>query len=66
MKKMYDLIAERLNAKRTELSERQDQFDAMWHNEKTPAVLKETQSMICLSCSSLNLRFRNWSIGRHL
>ena len=34
MKKMYDLITERINVKKTELSERQDQFDVMWHNEK--------------------------------
>lgn len=34
MKKMYGLIAERINAKKTELSERQDQFDVMWHNKK--------------------------------
>jgi len=34
MKKMYDLIIERLNVKRAELSERQDQFDVMWHNKK--------------------------------
>lgn len=34
MKKMYGLITERMNVKKTELSERQDQFDVMWHNEK--------------------------------
>lgn len=34
MKKMYDLITERLNAKKAELHERQGQFDAMWHNKK--------------------------------
>lgn len=34
MKKMHDLISERLNAKKTELSERQEQFDVMWHNER--------------------------------
>lgn len=34
MKKMYGLIIERMNVKKTELSERQDQFDVMWHNEK--------------------------------
>lgn len=34
MKKMYNLITERLNVKKLELSERQDQFDVMWHNEK--------------------------------
>lgn len=34
MEKMYDLIIERLNIKKTELSERQEQFDVMWHNEK--------------------------------
>lgn len=34
MEKVYDLIVERLNAKRAELSERQDQFDVMWHNKK--------------------------------
>ena len=66
MKKMYDLIIERLNVKRAELSKRQDQFNVMWHNERKRVVSSETQSMICLSCSSLNLRFRNWSIGRHL
>ena len=27
MKKMYDLITERINVKKTELSERQGQFD---------------------------------------
>ena len=35
MKKMYDLITERINIKKAELSERQQQFDAMWHNEKS-------------------------------
>ena len=35
MKKMYDLITERLNVKKAELSERQDQFDVMWANEKS-------------------------------
>lgn len=34
MKKMYDLITERLNVKKAELSERQEQFDVMWYNEK--------------------------------
>ena len=34
MKKMYENIVERLNNKKAELSERQDQFDVMWHNEK--------------------------------
>ena len=34
MKKMYGLITERMNVKKTGLSERQDQFDVMWHNEK--------------------------------
>lgn len=34
MKKMYGLITERLNVKKSELSERQDQFDVMWHNGK--------------------------------
>lgn len=34
MKKMYNLITERINVKKTELSERQDQFDVMWHNKK--------------------------------
>lgn len=34
MKRMYENIVERLNNKKTELSERQDQFDVMWHNEK--------------------------------
>lgn len=34
MKKMYENIVERLNNKKVELSERQDQFDVMWHNEK--------------------------------
>lgn len=34
MKKMYDMIVERLNVKKAELSESQDQFDVMWHNEK--------------------------------
>lgn len=34
MKKMYDLITERINVKKTELSERQEQFDVMWHNER--------------------------------
>lgn len=34
MKKTYELILERLELKRNELKERQDQFDVMWHNEK--------------------------------
>lgn len=34
MKKMYNLITERINVKKAELSERQEQFDVMWHNEK--------------------------------
>lgn len=34
MKKMYENILERLNNKKSELSERQEQFDVMWHNEK--------------------------------
>lgn len=34
MKKMYDLITERINVKKTELSERQEQFDVMWANER--------------------------------
>lgn len=34
MKKMYENIVERLNNKKTELSERQDQFDVMWNNER--------------------------------
>lgn len=34
MKKMYDNIVERLNNKKIELAERQDQFDVMWHNER--------------------------------
>lgn len=31
---MYESIVERLNNKKKELSERQDQFDVMWHNER--------------------------------
>ena len=31
---MYKNIVERLNNKKVELSERQDQFDVMWHNER--------------------------------
>ena len=34
MKKMYDLITERINVKKTGLSERQEQFDVMWANER--------------------------------
>lgn len=34
MKKMYELLLERLETKSDELKERQDQFDVMWHNEK--------------------------------
>lgn len=34
MKKMHENIVERLNNKKSELSERQDQFDVMWHNER--------------------------------
>ena len=34
MKKIYDLITERIKVKKAELSERQDQFDVMWHNKK--------------------------------
>lgn len=34
MKKMYENVLERLNNKKSELSERQEQFDVMWHNEK--------------------------------
>lgn len=34
MKKMHELILERLNTKRNELSERKEQFEVMWHNER--------------------------------
>lgn len=34
MKKMYGLIVERLNIKKLELFDREQQFDVMWHNEK--------------------------------
>lgn len=34
MKKMYENVIERLNSKKAELVERQDQFDVFWHNEK--------------------------------
>lgn len=34
MKNMYKNIVERLNNKKAELSERQDQFDVMWNSEK--------------------------------
>lgn len=34
MNKVYELMNERLEVKRNELKERQDQFDVMWHNEK--------------------------------
>ena len=34
MKNMYKNIVERLNNKKAELSERQDQFDVMWHNKR--------------------------------
>ncbi len=34
MKKMYENIIERLNGKKAELAERQNQFDVFWHNEK--------------------------------
>ena len=34
MDKIYELVSERLEEKRKELKERQDQFDVMWHNEK--------------------------------
>lgn len=34
MKNMYENVLERLNNKKSELSERQEQFDVMWHNEK--------------------------------
>lgn len=34
MKNVYENIVERLNNKRVELSDRQDQFDVMWHNER--------------------------------
>lgn len=40
MKKMYGLITERMNVKKTELSERQDQFDVMWHNEKNSSCFE--------------------------
>lgn len=33
MKEMYKNILERLNNKKSELSDRQDQFEVMWHNE---------------------------------
>lgn len=34
MKKMYENVLERLSNKKSELSERQEQFEVMWHNEK--------------------------------
>ena len=34
MKEMYKNRLERLNNKKSELSDRQDQFEVMWHNEK--------------------------------
>lgn len=34
MDKIYDLIVERINAKKIELFERQEEFDVMWHNER--------------------------------
>ena len=34
MKKMYENIIERLNGKKAELAERQNQFEVFWHNEK--------------------------------
>ncbi len=34
MKEIYKNVVERLNNKKAELSERQEQFDVMWHNER--------------------------------
>lgn len=34
MKKLYENVVERLKNKKVELSERQDQFDVMWNNER--------------------------------
>lgn len=34
MKQIYENVTERLNIKKQELAERQEQFDVMWHNEK--------------------------------
>lgn len=34
MKKIYENVIERLNSKKAELAERQDQFEVMWHNER--------------------------------
>lgn len=34
MEKIYDLISERLNAKKTELLNKQDHFGYMWNNKK--------------------------------
>ena len=34
MKKLHELMLERLSAKRNELKERQEQFEVMFHNEK--------------------------------
>lgn len=34
MNNMYGNVVERLNIKKQELSERQEQFDVLWHNEK--------------------------------
>lgn len=40
MKKMYDLITERLNTKKAELQKRQEQFDVMWHNKKSSSCFE--------------------------
>lgn len=35
MNQMYENVVERLNIKKQELLERQEQFDVLWHNEKS-------------------------------
>lgn len=35
MNQMYENVIERLNIKKQELLERQEQFDVLWHNEKS-------------------------------
>lgn len=34
MKRMYENVVERLNRKKSELAEKQEQFDVFWNNEK--------------------------------
>ena len=52
MKKMYENIVERLNNKKTELAERQDQFDVMWYNEKHSGCFERNAINDLLLCNN--------------